>query len=146
MRGYCKRILKLVDEHLLPNVKSIEAKVFYLKMRGDYNRYLCEFGDNNQCVESARSSYEEADNLARNNLASTNPIRLGLHLNISVYYYEILNKHERAIELANRAFEDAIANIDNVNEENYKDCTTIMQLLRDNITLWSSEHQDDSYQ
>jgi 14-3-3 protein epsilon len=146
LRGYCKRILKLVDEHLLPNVKSIEAKVFYLKMRGDYNRYLCEFGDNNQCVESARSSYEEADNLARNNLASTNPIRLGLHLNISVYYYEILNKHERAIELANRAFEDAIANIDNVNEENYKDCTTIMQLLRDNITLWSSEHQDDSYQ
>lgn len=130
----------------MPNVKSIEAKVFYLKMRGDYNRYLCEFGDNNQCVESARSSYEEADNLARNNLASTNPIRLGLHLNISVYYYEILNKHERAIELANRAFEDAIANIDNVNEENYKDCTTIMQLLRDNITLWSSEHQDDSYQ
>lgn len=120
--------------------------MFYLKMRGDYNRYLCEFGDNNQCVESARSSYEEADNLARNNLASTNPIRLGLHLNISVYYYEILNKHERAIELANRAFEDAIANIDNVNEENYKDCTTIMQLLRDNITLWSSEHQDDSYQ
>jgi len=146
LRGYCKRILKLVDEHLLPNVKSVEAKVFYLKMRGDYNRYLCEFGDNNQCVESARSSYEEADNLARNNLASTNPIRLGLHLNISVYYYEILNKHERAIELANRAFEDAIANIDNVNEENYKDCTTIMQLLRDNITLWSSEHQDDSYQ
>ena len=130
----------------MPNVKSVEAKVFYLKMRGDYNRYLCEFGDNNQCVESARSSYEEADNLARNNLASTNPIRLGLHLNISVYYYEILNKHERAIELANRAFEDAIANIDNVNEENYKDCTTIMQLLRDNITLWSSEHQDDSYQ
>lgn len=135
-----------MDEHLLPNVKSIEAKVFYLKMKGDYNRYLCEFGDNNPGIETARGSYEEADNLARNNLASTNPIRLGLHLNISVFYYEILSKHERAIELANRAFEDAIANIDNVNEENYKDCTAIMQLLRDNITLWSSEHQDDSYQ
>lgn len=115
LRSYCRRILKLVDDHLLPNVKSVEAKVFYLKMRGDYNRYLCEFGDNSQGIEVARSSYEEADNLARNNLASTNPIRLGLHLNTSVFYYEILNKHERAIELANRAFEDAIANIDNVN-------------------------------
>jgi 14-3-3 protein epsilon len=89
-------------------VKSIEAKVFYLKMRGDYNRYMCEFvsntGESHVFVETARSSYEEADNFARNNMASTNPIRLGLHLNISVFYYEILNKHERAIELANRAF------------------------------------------
>lgn len=75
-------------------MKSIEAKVFYLKMRGDYNRYLCEFPPENQAfIENARSSYEEADNIARNNLASTSPTRLGLHLNIAVFYYETLGKH-----------------------------------------------------
>lgn len=45
------------------------------------------------------------------------------------------------MELANRAFEEAIANIDTVNEENYKECTMILQLMRDNITLWGGEEQ-----
>lgn len=92
----------------MPKVKSVEDKIFYLKMRGDYNRYLCEFfeGDeSSKCLEYARHSYEEADGLARSNLASTNPVRLSLHLNMAVFCHEILGKHERALELANRAFE-----------------------------------------
>lgn len=43
--------------------------------------------------------------------------------------------------MARKAFEDAIAELDNVSEESYKDSTLIMQLLRDNLTLWTSEEQ-----
>lgn len=111
-------------------------------MKGDYNRYLAEFlldDDYNKALEHALNSYKEADKISKMNLAPTNPIRLGLHLNMSVFFYEIMQKQEEAIRIANTAFEDAIANIDNVNEENYKDCTLIMQLLRDNLTLWSND-------
>lgn len=41
--------------------------------------------------------------------------------------------------MARQAFEDAIAELDSVTEDVYKDATLIMQLLRDNLTLWTSD-------
>lgn len=78
-----------------------------------------------------------------NELAPTHPIRLGLALNFSVFYYEILNSAERACRLAKAAFDDAIAELDTLSEESYKDSTLIMQLLRDNLTLWTSDMQGE---
>ncbi|KAF4362501.1 hypothetical protein F8388_015867 [Cannabis sativa] len=121
----CASILKLMDSNLIPSASSSESKVFYLKMKGDYHRYLAEFKD-----------------IAAADLASTHPIRLGLALNFSVFYYEILNQSDKACTLAKQAFEEAIAELDTLGEESYKDSTLIMQLLRDNLTLWTSDAQD----
>ena len=72
-------------------------------------------------------------------LAPTHPIRLGLALNYSVFLYEVQQKNNEACELAKKAFDDAIAELDTLDEESYKDSTLIMQLLRDNLTLWTSD-------
>ena len=72
-------------------------------------------------------------------LAPTHPIRLGLALNFSVFLYEVQQKNEEACTLAKGAFDDAIAELDTLDEESYKDSTLIMQLLRDNLTLWTSD-------
>ena len=64
-------------------------------------------------------------------------------LNFSVFYYEILNSPDRACRLAKAAFDDAIAELDTLSEESYKDSTLIMQLLRDNLTLWTSDMQTE---
>ena len=69
----------------------------------------------------------------------THPIRLGLALNFSVFYYEILNNPELPCTLAKMALDEAIAELDTLNEDSYKDRTLIMQLLRDNLTLWTSD-------
>ena len=55
-----------------------------------------------------------------------------------MFYYEILNSPDRACHLAKQAFDDAIAELDSLSEESYRDSTLIMQLLRDNLTLWTS--------
>merc|ERR1711959_337918 len=75
-------------------------------------------------------------------LAPTHPIRLGLALNYSVFMYEVQNKQPDACALAKQAFDDAIAELDTLDEESYKDSTLIMQLLRDNLTLWTSEENE----
>jgi 14-3-3 protein epsilon len=116
--------------------------------KGDYYRYLAEFelGDERKkAAEAAAEAYKEATDIAQTNLAPTHPIRLGLALNNSVFFYEILNSPERACQLAKQAFDDAIAELDTLSEESYKDSTLIMQLLRDNLTLWTSDMQDGMY-
>ena len=118
--------------------------VFYFK--GDYHRYLAEFATGNDRKEAAEHSlvaYKAASDIAMTELPPTHPIRLGLALNFSVFYYEILNSPDRACRLAKAAFDDAIAELDTLSEESYKDSTLIMQLLRDNLTLWTSDMQGD---
>jgi 14-3-3 protein epsilon len=53
-----------------------------------------------------------------------------------------MNSPERACNLAKQAFDDAIAELDALTEDSYKDSTLIMQLLRDNLTLWTSDMED----
>ena len=45
--------------------------------------------------------------------------------------------------MARSAFDEAISDLDNVEDDDYKDATLIMQLLRDNLTLWTSELIED---
>ena len=114
--------------------------------KGDYHRYLAEFatGDTRKgAAESSLVAYKAATDVAIAELAPTHPIRLGLALNFSVFYYEILNAPERACQLAKQAFDEAISELDTLSEESYKDSTLIMQLLRDNLTLWTSDMQAD---
>ena len=110
--------------------------------KGDYFRYLAEFAtsaDRKDAAENSLVAYKAATDISMTELVPTHPIRLGLALNFSVFYYEILNSPERACRLAKAAFDDAIAELDTLSEESYKDSTLIMQLLRDNLTLWTSD-------
>nr|ADO95304.1 14-3-3-like protein GF14 Chi [Eutrema salsugineum] len=146
LSGICDGILKLLDTMLIPAAASGDSKVFYLKMKGDYHRYLAEFKTSQERKDAAEhtlNAYKAAQDIANAELAPTHPIRLGLALNFSVFYYEILNSPDRACNLAKQAFDDAIAELDTLGEESYKDSTLIMQLLRDNLTLWTSDMQDD---
>jgi len=114
-------------------------------MKGDYHRYLAEFQNGDVRKESAAKAleaYSSASAIATSDLPPTHPIRLGLALNFSVFYYEILNSPDRACHLAKQAFDDAIAELDTLSEESYKDSTLIMQLLRDNLTLWTSDQPE----
>jgi len=145
----CAEVLNLIDEFLLAQSSKPEAAVFYRKMKGDYYRYLVEVSEDearDKRAELSFQAYEEAFKIAKDDLATTHPIRLGLALNFSVFYYEIQSDPQKACELAKSAFDEAIAKLDTVQEESYKDSTLIMQLLRDNLTLWTSSETSEEGQ
>jgi 14-3-3 protein epsilon len=103
-------------------------------MKGDYFRYQSEFqlaGQNQArygtvAKEGALDAYQEAKKLSDADLAPTHPIRLGLALNFSVFYYEVLENSQEACNMAKTAFDSAIAELDSLDEAEYKDSTTIM--------------------
>ncbi|XP_064648639.1 14-3-3-like protein isoform X2 [Lineus longissimus] len=150
LRERCDKVIQLIGEKLLPSLsvdagEDADGKVFYTKMKGDYLRYITEvaLGDERKEVAlKAKLAYEEAAEAAKE-LPSTHPIKLGLCLNHSVFCYEIENNAKQACDLAKKAFDDAISELDSLKEDSYKDSTLIMQLLRDNLTLWVSEKDDE---
>jgi hypothetical protein len=141
----CKDVLGLLDKFLIAKASNAESKVFYLKMKGDYYRYLAEVASTKkeEVIEESEKAYQEAFDIAKEQMQPTHPIRLGLALNYSVFFYEIKNAPDKACQLAKGAFDEAIAELDTLNEDSYKDSTLIMQLLRDNLTLWTSDAKDD---
>jgi len=139
----CKDVLDLLIGILVKNnTEENESRVFYLKMTGDYYRYLAEFITDQQYDQKAADMYSKALAIATKKLAPTHPIRLGLALNYSVCFYEILKDKQKACDLAKTAFDQAISKLDKLDEASYKDSTLIMQLLRDNLTLWTSDQSE----
>jgi 14-3-3 protein epsilon len=139
----CLDVLDLLENILVKNCsKEEEGRVFYLKMTGDYYRYMAEFVTEKGYDKKAADYYKQALQIAEGALPPTNPIRLGLALNYSVCFYEILKDKKRACELAKSAFDQAISKLDKLEETQYKDSTLIMQLLRDNLTLWTSDNTE----
>jgi len=142
----CSEILNLLENKLVGAATAPESQVFYYKMAGDYYRYIAEFtaaDKKDGAAQKAKTAYAKAMEIATKDLVVTHPIRLGLALNFSVFHYEVLENQEEACKMARSAFEDAIAELDNVTEDSYKDSTLIMQLLRDNLTLWTSDQEPE---
>eukprot|EP01057_Protomagalhaensia_wolfi_P005959 Protomagalhaensia_wolfi_Nauph_80__5958@NODE_798_length_1987_cov_1094_545175_g599_i0_p1_GENE_NODE_798_length_1987_cov_1094_545175_g599_i0NODE_798_length_1987_cov_1094_545175_g599_i0_p1_ORF_typecomplete_len288_score64_421433/PF00244_20/1_9e76_NODE_798_length_1987_cov_1094_545175_g599_i09781841 len=155
----CYEVLDLIEntimraevmEGLKDDRTAREFKVFFLKMKADYFRYLAEFAEGdkkNDAIAKAADNYVKATDAACNGpedvaLPPPHPIRLGLSLNHSVFLYEIQEKPEEAKKLAKQAFDDALDKLDSTGEMEYKDSTLILQLLRDNTTLWSTQDQE----
>merc|ERR1712050_547572 len=135
-----------MGHELIPNASQCEPKVFYLKLKGDYHRYMAEFSSgqtHSKCAQDAHDAYRNGSDVALAELPPTNPIRLGLALNFSVFYYEVFSSPEKACLLAKAAFDDAIACMDKLSADDYADSSTILQLLRDNLTLWTADMRQE---
>jgi len=120
-----------------------EAEVFYRKMEGDYERYLAEFSQGEsqaQHAQRAFQAYENAMHIAKQAMPAAHPIRLGLALNFSVFYYEVYGKSAAACDLAQASFDAGMAELSaDPNACENKDAENILVLLRDNLSLWRSE-------
>ncbi|SJL02257.1 related to 14-3-3 protein 1 [Armillaria ostoyae] len=141
----CRDIVGLLEGKLVRGAKAGEERVFYLKMKGDYYRYLAEFAGQkearNKYAEESLTAYKLAYMHALSVLEPTHPTRLGLALNFSVFYHDVKQSPERACHLAKSALDDAVSSFseDTTMSTTMRDSLMILQLLRDDLVLWSAE-------
>ena len=116
-----------------------DAALFYLKFSADILRHLAE-----DEVGERRAEYEEAAEAAYQStepsvwaLPATHPTRLGLALRWATFRYDVQGRPEEACALARGAFDDAIAELEDLDDQSYRDATAIMQLLRDSLAQWT---------
>ncbi|KAG6483569.1 hypothetical protein ZIOFF_060217 [Zingiber officinale] len=139
LSSICADIFGWIDEHLIPSASAGESSAFYYKMKADYYRYLAEFKAGN---DKKRSGGTTATKVAEADLAPSHPVRLGLTL-IFLFPSKFVYQNTGLVTLQNKLLIEAISELDTLSEESYKDSTLIMQLLRDNLTLWTSDIPED---
>ena len=131
----------MVRNDALKTQQEIEGKAFFLKMIGDYFRYMAESAQGDklaQARDGALEYYKQAETAGKD-LPACNAIKLGLALNFSVFYYEVMQDNKQACVLAENALQEAMAKIDDVDEETFRDAKSIIELLKENLTLWKEE-------
>lgn len=144
----CDGVLFIIDNYLSKRAEDPEAKIFYQKMKGDYNRYVAEYaqGELKQRVANgALTAYKQAFDESKN-LSTIHPIGLGLALNFSVFYYEVMNDHETACKIAKETLDAANKELPNIDEddETSRDAISIINLLRENLEMWKIEGEEEA--
>jgi 14-3-3 protein epsilon len=137
----CEHIIDLIKTKVLSKASEDEAKAFFVKMVGDYYRYIAETAQGaklEQVKQEALKAYTEANGI---NLPPCNPIKLGLALNFSVFYYEVMKDHKKACLLADESLQAALDKIDDLGEDDFRDAKSIIELLKENLTLWKDEEE-----
>ena len=125
-----KEIHSMLDKYLIPNAQDSETKVLYMKIKADYYRYHCEFGEGDEFEEAKNNGeklYKEAYDIALKDINIYNSVRLGLALNYSVFEYEIMDNKNEAYEIAQKAYDDAMKMVDDVEKKRTSDNLLLIQ-------------------
>ena len=143
LEDLCNKINATIDSSLLPKATTDEAKVCYDKMKGDYYRYIAENIDGDlkkKCSDLGLASYNAALEASKS-IDYKNPIKLGLALNLSVFYYEVVANRDEACKLAKETLDkskDALQGVDE-EEDEVTDAMSIVNLLQENLEMWNAE-------
>ena len=141
----CDEIIALIRSDVLTKASDDESRAFFLKMIGDYCRYVAESAKDDRLARTktdALGAYDEACKIAEKSLNACNSIRLGLALNFSVFHYEVMTDVKKACELGDKALQDALDKLDDCDEETFRDAQSIIELLRENLSLWKEEDNE----
>ena len=142
----CQLVVDQINEKVLSKGPTGEAQAFFVKMVGDYYRYMAENAKGTKFEEvkqDALNAYVKANKI---DLPPCNPIKLGLALNFSVFHYEVMKNHKAACQLADESLQNALDKIDELEEDDFRDAKSIIELLKENLTLWKEEEEDGDNQ
>lgn len=140
LRANCEEVQITLDKHLVPNSKDFETKVFYLKLKGDFFRYRAEFTtgkENEQVCLQCEKAYKDAYEIAEKNIPIFSSTRLGLALNLAIFYYEIKLLKEEACHIAKLNYEEAMKIIDELEKNKNYESLQIIQLMNEYLALWT---------
>ena len=141
-----EEVHSILDKYLIPNAQNTETKVFYMKIKADYYRYHCEFAENDafeEAKDNAERIYKEAYDLALKDISIYNSIRLGLALNYSVFEYEIMDNKNDAYNIAQKAYDEVMKVVDDLEKDRTSENLLLIQLLKENLNLWNNEMEGE---
>ena len=141
----CLETINFVDDNIIRKKifknLSMESKTFFMKMKGDIYRFLSEIEIfKKKYIKDATDNYNEALKFS-NNLPIYNQYKIGLMLNISIFYYEIVEDKKRAIELAKYSLIEFEKNSKDIDEDENNYSFVLYDYLKENLEIWEKEYK-----
>eukprot|EP01129_Flabellula_baltica_P014668 TRINITY_DN7085_c0_g1_i1.p1 TRINITY_DN7085_c0_g1~~TRINITY_DN7085_c0_g1_i1.p1 ORF type:complete len:235 (+),score=51.55 TRINITY_DN7085_c0_g1_i1:55-759(+) len=139
LEDICTEVIDIIDNQLIPATENVIALISYYKTKGDHYRYLCGFYTGERFEEAKQKgleSYETALEKSKE-VSVTNPVRLSLILNFSVFHNDVMQDTEEAVRLSEATLAEAIQSLNELSEDSFTDSTVILQLIKDNLTNWT---------
>nr|XP_043639440.1 14-3-3 protein 7-like [Erigeron canadensis] len=115
-------------------------------IRDNLTRWSAEVKEGDERTEFASQSlkaYEEATELAMSALSPSDPDKLCLSMNYSVLHYDILKDRERAYNIAELAYGDAVDELDLRGIPFYEAMTPAEQAKRDAVTRYLKQLKEN---
>ncbi|EFC37940.1 predicted protein [Naegleria gruberi] len=135
----------MIDRILKVKGLTDQELVFYAQLKGDFYRHVLtvdpESAKDELLKEKCLNSYESGIETIKS-LSIVDPTRLSLIISLVVYYSDVLKDKKKAIEMAQSEFDKAIPEVDYLSDEWYREAILLLQILKDNIIMWSCELEE----
>lgn len=135
LAGLLEDYVSSIRDAFLAKPTSEPSRILFLKMQADYCRYLAEM--QRLQVQHVQTAYTNAYNAARGCLDAAHPLRTGIALNYSVFYYEIVQNKEAAIQIAKGAHEEGIKGAAALPSDEREDAMEVLNLIATNLRNWT---------
>ena len=138
---WCVLLIETIESHLIPKTTDTDNKAFYTKLMADYYRYIAEYAggeEKQQSIDKSLEYYKQATELAKC-LPRENATKMGIALNFSILYSDLLNDKLSAIRITEDCMfksEKVLSRI-NKNDWDYEQSFKISDYLYHNYRLWS---------
>lgn len=135
-------VQQMIDNYLLPKASDSESKALYFLAKADFFRYMHEFANKTDQIEYEKNAEEFYQKAYEMPLSKESSLSLSISLNYSVFLYEVQKQKKKAIEVAQQALDESGILVNDGNDENFTESTTLQALLRENIFAWTRDEVD----
>ena len=126
------------------------TKIYYLKLKGDFCRYICEYDkalEREKASVSGNKAYQDAMNLAKN-MNIMDRLLLGLALNYSIFQYEVIAERKNAMAITEETLNKVDKEMPNFNmdrnDENYEIIMNLIDNMKKNLKKWRIEEYEQN--
>lgn len=134
LAGLLNQYITNIDNAFLVHPTSEPSRILFLKMKADYCRYLAEIG--RMQPNQVQNAYVAAYDAARTSLGPAHPLRTGIALNFSVFYFEILKNKDAAIQIAKMAHDEGLNAAKTLPIDEKDDAMEVLNLINTNLKNW----------
>ena len=143
-----QNIINILDSLLIKKAENNESKMYYKKLKGDFNRYIAEYAKDElreRVMKDGLLAYQDAKNLSKD-FPIMNEILLGLHLNMSLFYYEVINERKNAIKIADECIQRINKEMNDFDEDDEKNkvIVSLIRLIKENYENWKIEEEEQN--
>jgi len=141
----CTSTIELSQNFLKNNVFPKKTQLFFNKVIADHYRYIYEINGKEDIKLKAKEYYEKSLQIIRTcKYSSTETPYLTFYLNYSVFLHDTMKNTEESIKVSKACLYEALKDTEDIVDNSQKDIVLLCQMLKDNISLWKTEINDDN--